>query len=133
MAAFDGLPFHGNPIELPCGSQVVRDSWSCALEHELDEFEKENRLEDFDLEAWLSRQVQSHGTPEQQREFAAFVQSLDDYEQSRVDQVPNFVEAVPLREVEVYRDLSNIDLSADVTRGDVPGTEDGPDNDEEQL
>ena len=118
ISAFEALPFHGPPIELPCGSEVVKDSWLCALEHELDSYEKTG-LDQFDLEAWLAAKVNAEGTDVQRRDFAAFVKSLDDMEGPTIDDSLTPL-AMPLREVEVYRDLSDIEVNEDTDDFDDP-------------
>mmetsp|Transcript_28848 Transcript_28848/g.92922 ORF Transcript_28848/g.92922 Transcript_28848/m.92922 type:complete len:198 (+) Transcript_28848:150-743(+) len=130
VSAFQALPFHGPPIELPCGSEVVKDSWLCALETELDAYEKRDELPSFDLEAWLRAKVNAEGSDDQIADFAAFVQQLDDYERPEIDETLTALADAPLREVEVYRDLSNLELN---DRDDAPQEEENHDHDEDNL
>lgn len=116
LRAYDNLPqFHG-PV-LVAGH--CDDAFRAALEDEI----AETNLAIFDLEAWLGHMIAARGTDSQRREWTRLMESLDDYEGYGLPSDIGDVLASPAQEIEVYRDLSSVDL-ADLTISDDEDDED---------
>ncbi|KAJ8602021.1 hypothetical protein CTAYLR_002784 [Chrysophaeum taylorii] len=116
--AYSNLPFKGQPLVLPGGIEVADDLWRCELEDLLENLD-ETELKAFSLEEWLTAKVDAEGTPSQRDDLRKLLRSLDDHYDMEDDfhyGLPTDIMSVvhqPLTEIEVYRDLPDIDIDDD--------------------